>query len=343
MTGYIHDEFPEPRFKNFDSDDIVVVDIPLSDEVVPFLDKELIIDKYPELKNKVIYYDSYQYLEPCQHENFSDYHFNIEANLYNDVARENLDRADEIIGGKTKNVSVTLNNMINREHRLVLSHALAEMCDKNQISHTQSFYPGVKNLAMLQDIIDTEKESRYYSTFKYQTKGFASLLDYRWVGDDFAGKNCDAYRRFLGKEVFEPARVGIVAESIGYERGCQITEKYINAVVSLSIPIVYGFNVRESLATMGFDTFDDIVDYDYEFRPNCMERALSLVYRNQALLTYDNYNLYNSHSIKRRLKKNLEVLIDYDFNFIRTWYNRPEEVINILKVADTVLYKPPRY
>jgi hypothetical protein len=97
--------------------------------------------------------------------------------------------------------------------------------------------------------------------------------------------NAETYDQLLRRTVFEPACVSLITEPAFFERETIHTEKTIMAIYGGTIPIwVGGWRLADTMRSMGFDVFDDIVDHSYETLADPMDRVYSAIERNLALL-----------------------------------------------------------
>jgi len=133
-----------------------------------------------------------------------------------------------------------------------------------------------------------------------------------WVGKPYNGNNAINFRNIAGK-TFYPSAVSIVLEPVFWENDCNITEKYINALYGLTIPIVSGYKCYECLSKMGFDIFSDIIDTSYQYMKNPVLRTWEMMERNKYLLNHG-IDIISDVAIRDRIIKNLE------------WARKPREV-----------------
>ena len=133
-----------------------------------------------------------------------------------------------------------------------------------------------------------------------------------WVGETYGGSNAINFKN-IASETFYPSAVSVVVEPVFWENACHITEKYLNALYGLTIPIVSGYKCCDCLSKMGFDIFDDIVDTSYQYIENPVLRTWEMMERNKDLLNRG-LELINDNTIQDRIIKNLE------------WARKPKEV-----------------
>lgn len=78
-------------------------------------------------------------------------------------------------------------------------------------------------------------------------------------------RNARTYQELLQKSVFEPTCISLITEPAYHERETIVTEKTIMAMLAGTFPIwVGGWRIPEYLNSIGFDTFDDIIDHSYQ-------------------------------------------------------------------------------
>jgi hypothetical protein len=117
-----------------------------------------------------------------------------------------------------------------------------------------------------------------------------------------------------------PTVFSIVIEPVFWEHGCILTEKYINAVLGGSIPIVNGYKVYDVIKEMGLDTFDDIIDTSAQYEKNAIYRILNLLEKNKNQI--DNaLEIIKDKSIQKRIENNIKILENYDYNLARSRYS----------------------
>jgi hypothetical protein len=140
---------------------------------------------------------------------------------------------------------------------------------------------------------------------------------YTWAWDNFAGK------------IVSQSAVSLITESIGYEKYMVYTEKTLYAVCGLTFPIwVGGYKQAETWAKKGFDTFDDVINHDYQYCDTLLERCVRAIADNMKILT--DLNFAREQKIKHldRLRKNRELLIpiftEQHQNF---WKTAPKDLI----------------
>lgn len=97
--------------------------------------------------------------------------------------------------------------------------------------------------------------------------------------------NAETYDQLLRTTVFEPSCISLITEPAFFERETIHTEKTVMAIYGGTIPVwVGGWRLADTMRSMGFDVFDDIVDHSYETLADPMDRVYSAIERNLALL-----------------------------------------------------------
>lgn len=121
--------------------------------------------------------------------------------------------------------------------------------------------------------------------------------------------NSENYQAFLQKNVFEPSCISLITEPAFFEQETIITEKTIMAIWGGTVPIwVGGWRIADYMRSMGFDTFDDVVDHSYQDLADPVDRCYQAIQLNLSLL--QDHDL--AHNIilqsQSRLQHNLDLL-----------------------------------
>jgi len=120
-----------------------------------------------------------------------------------------------------------------------------------------------------------------------------------------------------------PTVFSIVMEPVFWEHGCMLTEKYVNAILGGTIPIVNGYEIYEVIEQMGFDTFSDIIDVSAQYEKNPIYRILNLLEKNKNCL--DNaIEIINDSTVQKRILNNIKILESYDYNLAKKRYTANE-------------------
>ena len=208
-----------------------------------------------------------------------------------------------------------------REARVLTSCWIANnYYDCGSYNYTQAYYP-----TEVEDLLD---EFIFVESLSMESK----LLPKKWVvydksieqrsstvlGVTYASNSLNFFNAI--KNEISPTVFSIVMEPVFWEHGCHLSEKYINAILGGTIPIVNGYKVYEIVKEMGFDTFEDIVDTSAQFEKNPIYRILNLLEKNKNQL--DNaIEIVNDVSIQQRLKNNIKILENYNYNLARARYS----------------------
>ena len=126
----------------------------------------------------------------------------------------------------------------------------------------------------------------------------------KWIGPEYAGDNATNFQQNVS-DIFYRSVFSIVLEPVFWENDCNITEKYLNALYGLTIPIVSGYNSCNCLKNMGFDIFDDIVDTSYQHIENAVTRTWQMMELNKTVFS-NAKNIIKDKGIQQRIIKNLE-------------------------------------
>ncbi len=121
--------------------------------------------------------------------------------------------------------------------------------------------------------------------------------------------NVEIFNESLYPEVFSKTAISIVTEPDFWINACAITEKYINAVIGLTIPIVTGYKIYDKLNAIGFDTFEDFINTEYQYEKDPTKRVIDMMEFNKEVFSAAT-NLIQTPEIQRRLLKNREHLFD---------------------------------
>ncbi len=126
----------------------------------------------------------------------------------------------------------------------------------------------------------------------------------KWIGSEYAGGNATNFQQNVS-DVFYQSVFSIVLEPVFWENDCNITEKYLNALYGLTIPIVSGYNSCNFLKSMGFDVFDDIIDTSYQHIENASTRSWQMMELNKTVFS-DAKTIIKDKTVQQRIIKNLE-------------------------------------
>lgn len=138
-------------------------------------------------------------------------------------------------------------------------------------------------------------------------------------------------------EIFSKSAVSLITESIGAEKIINFTEKSLFSVQALTFPIwIGGFRQADHWKNHGFDTFDDVVNHDYQYCDTLVERCIRAFQDNLKLLTDLEYasNVRKQH-IDRLLHNRANLRVNLEDLFVEKWNQMPAQLtktlINMIK------------
>ena len=111
--------------------------------------------------------------------------------------------------------------------------------------------------------------------------------------------------------MFETSAVALISESVSYQRAAIFTEKTLYSILGLNFPIwIGGAWQADEFKKMGLDSFDDIVNHDYQYCDTLLERCYRAFSDNIELLT----NLEKTKKIREqcypRFLKNRDLILN---------------------------------
>ena len=111
------------------------------------------------------------------------------------------------------------------------------------------------------------------------------------------------------RPLYTNTAVEIVNETIfNFDLGIHMTEKFINSVYGMNLPIVQGQpGIIKYCRELGFDMFDDVIDQSYDLVVNPMERLAAAIDRNRRLLEDRDFAIASWHRCRLRLHANYEL------------------------------------
>lgn len=87
------------------------------------------------------------------------------------------------------------------------------------------------------------------------------------------------------KDIVSKSAVSIITESIWTQSAMHFSEKTLYSVLGLTFPLwVGGYRQADEWRKCGFDTFDDVINHDYQYYPTVIERCWWAVALNADLL-----------------------------------------------------------
>lgn len=148
----------------------------------------------------------------------------------------------------------------------------------------------------------------------------------KFIGNKYGLNNYNFYN--IIENQVTPTVFSIVMEPVFWENGCMLTEKYINAILGGTIPIVNGYRIYEIINEMGFDTFADIIDTSAQHETNSTLRIMNLLENNKKQI--DNaMTIIKDKTIQKRIVNNIKILENYDYNLAKSRY--PSDVVEFLE------------
>ena len=225
--------------------------------------------------------------------------------------KERLDRDTLEFDWKEK--TVPLNCLMNKEriHRILISDWLHSQIDwKNKLIYSQSW-----DLKFSTTRTKIAKYLYYNSHLENKNKKI-SELPRNWFSfrhqpqEEYRYKNnVEIFNETLSESVFSKSIISIVAEPDFWPNASAVTEKYINAVVGLTLPIVTGYKIYEKLRAIGLDTFDDIIATDYQYELDPTQRIWKMMESNRVTF-FNAQKIIQDDGVKNRLLANRDKLFD---------------------------------
>ena len=141
------------------------------------------------------------------------------------------------------------------------------------------------------------------------------MLDCHWI--DHKGnapshyqKNSSNQENFFNskiKKIFDTTAISVVLEPVFWEHGSIASEKYMHAIYGGTIPLVSGYKIYDSLTTLGFDIFSDIIDTSSQYELDPILRIWNILENNKRLFLQWQELMSDPH-IQNRILKNLTLL-----------------------------------
>ncbi len=160
-------------------------------------------------------------------------------------------------------------------------------------------------------IVTQEQDNSYGSIFDL---GFEQISEHdlnppvrEHIYDSADGNAANLNLRL--RPLYTNSAVEIVNETIfNFDLGVHMTEKFINSVYGMNLPIVLGQpGIIKYCRALGFDMFDDVVDQSYDLVVNPMERLTAAIDRNRRLLEDRDFAIAAWHRCQHRLQANYEL------------------------------------
>jgi hypothetical protein len=139
--------------------------------------------------------------------------------------------------------------------------------------------------------------------------------------------------------MFSKSVVSLITESIGYEKVMTFTEKTVYSVFGLTFPIWIGGSRQADLwKQFGFDTFDDVINHDYQHCDTLLERCFYAIHDNLQILTDLDYAKRAKQQHIERLKQN-RILLNQNIKNVynNSLLNLP--IPNLWSILNTKTYK----
>jgi hypothetical protein len=128
----------------------------------------------------------------------------------------------------------------------------------------------------------------------------------------------DNWNDFLGPIVSQSA-VSLISESVCHDKIINFTEKTLYSVQGLTFPIwIGGYAAAHHWKRLGFDTFDDVVNHDYQYCETLLERCVRAFADNLPLLTNLDLAKKLREKNQARLLKNRQIMAATALNFYHT-------------------------
>lgn len=106
-------------------------------------------------------------------------------------------------------------------------------------------------------------------------------------------------------DIFSKSAVSLISESVAYEKTIVFTEKTLYSVLGLTFPIwIGGYRQADFWKKHGFDTFDDIINHNYQYYDTLLERCYYAIHDNLKILTDLDHARSTKHKYIDRLKQN---------------------------------------
>ena len=111
------------------------------------------------------------------------------------------------------------------------------------------------------------------------------------------------------RPIYANSAVEIINEStFEFNIGTYVSEKFINSVYGMNLPIVLGqCGVVDYCRKLGFDMFDDVVDHSYDVISRPIDRLAAAIDRNRKLLEDRDFAISTWHRCQPRLQANYEL------------------------------------
>ena len=224
------------------------------------------------------------------------FRFFEECHEYNETIKNTFD-FNNCFQKKSKDFNIVMNKI--RPDRLITSCWLRNNKQYFDFLYTQSWDQEIV-IHQLYELLQIGNITDY----KNSSNITIETMPKNWIGTKYSDGNAINFHQNVS-DIFYPSVFSVVLEPTFWENDVHISEKYLNALYGLTIPIVSGYNSCDCLKRMGFDTFDDIIDTSYQYIENAVTRTWQMIELNKSVLT-NAKNIIKDKNIQKRIIKNLE-------------------------------------
>ena len=129
-----------------------------------------------------------------------------------------------------------------------------------------------------------------------------------WNVEDYGG-NVWTWNNGL-RDIFSKSVVSLISESVTYDKTIHFSEKTAYAIMGGTFPIwVGGYNQALEWEKLGFDTFSDIINHDYQYKNTLVERCYFAIHDNLKILSDFDYASNLRNMCRSRLVQNQQLLM----------------------------------
>lgn len=177
-------------------------------------------------------------------------------------------------------------------------------------------------------ILEAESISAPWKTQEFLTHLLSAVqtVPENWIFLDYMNDHTGCNRGLGDQEqfmqhcipLFGQSAVSLITESsTKYQRNFCFTEKTMLAISALTFPIWVGnYAQAQQAKNMGFDTFQDLINHDYQFKSTLLERCYHAVHDNLELLTDLSFAIKMRQQYHDRLIRNRDHLMGHG---LREW------------------------
>lgn len=301
---------------NFKNEKIIYVndhmpfisDIRINIKGIPHYFKNSIIEKFNDaqisIDDKIFVFDHYLDFDDFKNSEFT-------GGILYDISRSFLEKSPSWDAIPELHVTKKLTFMSNkaRDHRTLVSCVLANLFEINEISYTYT----KKNKNNIIDELLLGTNYNIDSTKKLPNKWITVHHEKEIDLNDWHtyGTNDDVYFDKLFDELYKNSAVSLITEPNFQENGSMLTEKTIMAIYAGHFLIwPGGWKSAETARRLGLDTFDDIINHDYQYIDHPGKRVVEAILSNLELLNDTNKQEYLRNKNKDRLNNNLNLIRD---------------------------------